>query len=153
MKRRLFTILSAVSLLLSAVVIDSWIGSYRFSSEFLRLGSDNDYYTARSTRGWITFFQMPSPLVPTLPSDGILRAPATAPTAVPILSVPHGAILGVLLVAPGIQACIHLRRRKLLLRQTSGQCLQCGYDLRASRDQCPECGTPIPADLVRKPVS
>ena len=35
----------------------------------------------------------------------------------------------------------HHRRRK---RKKLGLCLKCGYDLRGSKEQCPECGVAIP---------
>ena len=35
------------------------------------------------------------------------------------------------------------RLRQLKARFAKLECVKCGYDLRASRERCPECGTPI----------
>jgi len=49
---------------------------------------------------------------------------------------------------PTLPACLLLRRelrdRTLAKSRRSSLCPTCGYDLRASKDRCPECGSPIP---------
>ena len=67
------------------------------------------------------------------------------------LIVPHWMILLSLSILPAVW----LRRfRSERRKQQEGLCLVCGYDLRAHSpgQVCPECGTAVPADLVRKPM-
>lgn len=46
-------------------------------------------------------------------------------------------------ILPAWWLLIFLRARKRAARIRSGQCPNCGYDLRASAERCPECGMPI----------
>jgi hypothetical protein len=41
--------------------------------------------------------------------------------------------------------------RRYRIRRKRGLCMNCGYDLRASVDRCPECGTPIERRSVEAP--
>ena len=48
-------------------------------------------------------------------------------------------------VAAGALAVLWFRHRRR--RPPPGMCPACGYDLRASQHRCPECGTPIAAQV------
>lgn len=61
--------------------------------------------------------------------------------------LPHWMLAFPLLIA-GLIWVRRMSAGRHRLRALGGLCLQCGYDLRASKDRCPECGTPIPAKAV-----
>jgi hypothetical protein len=54
------------------------------------------------------------------------------------VSVPHALATLLLAIVP-VGAIV--RRKRLSRRRQRGCCLNCGYDLRATPDRCPECGT------------
>jgi predicted amidophosphoribosyltransferase len=55
-------------------------------------------------------------------------------------------LTGCLFYSAAIIAVVVYDRRRLHRENIEdGLCLTCGYDLRATPDICPECGTPIPA--------
>src|SRR5207249_4965257 len=57
------------------------------------------------------------------------------------LTIAYWLLLPPTLVLPAIAFVRHRRRRR---RETSNLCPTCGYDLRASPERCPECGTANP---------
>jgi hypothetical protein len=61
------------------------------------------------------------------------------------LALPYWFLFAISLVLP-IRWWLKARRT------LPGCCTVCGYDLRASKDRCPECGTAIPAGTINKPL-
>ncbi len=54
------------------------------------------------------------------------------------LTVPFWFLCLLFAIVPTVHFATHIRRRR---RQLAGFCKRCGYDLRATPDRCPECGT------------
>lgn len=52
-----------------------------------------------------------------------------------------------LLLSAVLPAWWLIRKRKVSRHKPEGTCPVCGYDLRASTERCPECGTPVPSEV------
>lgn len=183
-KRRVFTLCSAMSLLLCAGACLFWVRSY---STWDRLffnragGNDCGVFSGRgSVEAWVDEYRGPhdgsfewTTVVPfdpaaaaaPIPYDDIVgriplgtwtedyrvgglgllfvrrtyKDPFEPPQRRWCVRVAYGWVLGTTAVLPLAWAA---GRRRRSSRRRRGLCLRCGYDLRASPERCPECGTP-----------
>ena len=148
MKQRLLTVFSAVSLLLlmgaillciASFVSDSVQGWDRWGRQIVLYSSEG--ITAVNVTGdhpsefrWrLLGFQFAHFNLGTNP--GLWR-----------VAVPHW----FLFLATSVLPAMWIRNR--LRRPSPGICTRCGYDLRATPDRCPECGTVPTADRVSSPA-
>lgn len=187
MKRRVFTILSAVSLVLCVCMAGLWIRTF-FTEDDVHLGQwtpsgsryDDlhvrcagycvDIEFTRSTAGavrgapavprgsagigwtWETSRVHPQSFGSWLWWDHYLDQQPAGSVECWRLAVRPWLLVPVFLIPPLTWVRAFVQRHRLHRRLARGLCATCGYDLRASHERCPECGAPIPADLVRRPI-
>jgi hypothetical protein len=155
MRRRLFTVLSALSLLLFAAVCVLWVRSYQLVDQYVSNRKTGTVVGVQNIRGQVLLIShtygpgspMPGafhdgyarlPAKPALPVDGGRSLPGFAYTERDegslqmksrILAVPHWALLIALALVPVLRVTVLSERRR---RQRLGLCPGCGYDLRAT---------------------
>lgn len=148
--RRIFNGVTLLSLLLGIVVAGLWMcrpSSEGQQEKLLHIGS---LFATSSWNGCgiayepslssLSFYdQLPYSVLHGTPLNGYYNLGVRGHIAV----APYWLLIALLSVLP-ISWIILYRRR----RWRTGMCCKCGYDLRASKDRCPECGEPIPPPIA-----
>jgi hypothetical protein len=164
--------LFALSLPLFIATAVIWVRSY-FVADLITASSatSGDKAAVRavySIKGVIVFYEFPASRLPNdrLGYSWVRSPPAQMPAQrgyFPFgLTIGHGYgltrwtvrisywLLAAIASAIPILRFFQMRRAKLRQRRIAhGLCGSCGYDLRASPDCCPECGTPSPQPAAR----
>ena len=160
MKRRVFTILSALSLVLCLATAGVWIGAFARAVDF-RVGGGVYVGWDSCANGtvWV--------------SRTMARAEGSRPTwrshhaigfaygwiiwdggiALESVSIPCWFLCTLAVPLPVIWLWRYRRERRMRSDGMPG-CAKCDYNLTGNVSGiCPECGTPIPADLVRRSLT
>ena len=169
--RAMLNTLTALSLLLAIVAAGSWVRSYgRLDAIRVGSRDGQTVYWVALPKGKLELFVahtiMPGfrrdafprfwgyylfprrdaePLAQMIIGFGWERGQAklalnvwTLPSTSTRIQIPDAYLVALFAALPATRFYRRLRRRRIAL---IGHCKQCGYDLRATPDRCPECGT------------
>ena len=163
MRRWLFSFAAAVSLVLCLAAVTLWVAAQwrvislrddpRLRWEYFDKRYDVTFERAKVVVWW---YELVGPDEARTTSSQYLstqsrgfafvRAPDGAgPSGYPwlrhgLLAFPYWFAVLVFAALPAWWLSAWHRRRRRAARRAAGQCVACGYDLRASPDRCPECG-------------
>ena len=132
MMRRGFSLLTIVSLLLAVTVVALWVRGHHFRDKIESPGIP----LPASKHGALLVWQGHTGSLIVAWGDFTHPPPDYDEAA-----IPAWILFTIFLVLPCIQSYRVWREAR---RKGPGLCPVCGYDLRASKDRCSECGTEIP---------
>ena len=151
MRRILLHILSSLSLLLCLTSIVFWYRSHHITNPHMKIADSINIRTTEP-RWWITTHPNTLTLCRQVGRDWSRPLHGVQFAGVSFggrwghnsmlwnLVIPFWLLTTVFAVLPLCDLLAIVLQKSL--RPTHGHCLNCGYDLRASPDRCPECGQP-----------
>jgi hypothetical protein len=157
MKRRLFNLAAAVSLVMMLAIPPMWARSYWWR-EGIQCAFADEYFSCQYCRGLVAVTWLAGRT--DIPSGirlfqnetwDMWRYTAAGFRWISSSFVRSGVVMrhwsvhfpfsfALLLTIP-LPALWYFDRRRNAARSYQGRCVRCGYDLRATPDRCPECGT------------